>query len=196
LDEIRKSAADKKVIERCIKELRQNTAEEIKTLKKELTFLKRRLQESSDKKEKTLSWLANMLPEKNVTGRVEMEVEQLNVQIEKLKLAITETETKLNQIEIGEGRIELIASFLEDFLNSFKEWDVKQRKLMIRLVVDKAIVYSKDKLKITLSIPLPKNKKLISLPAKKGTTAPCACSTDSAFVPTVPIFALSGVPLV
>lgn len=196
MDEIRKSAADKKVIERCIKELRQNTAEEIKTLKKELTFLKRRLQESSDKKEKTLSWLANMLPEKNVTGRVEMEVEQLNVQIEKLKLAITETETKLNQIEIGEVRIELIASFLEDFLNSFKEWDVKQRKLMIRLVVDKAIVYSKDKLKITLSIPLPKNKKLISLPAKKGTTAPCACSTDSAFVSTVPIFALSGVPLV
>lgn len=193
LDEIRKSAADKKVIERCIKELRQNTAEEIKTLKKELTFLKRQLQESSDKKEKTLSWLANMLPEKNVTGRVEMEVEQLNVQIEKLKLAITETEAKFNQIEIGEVRIELIASFLEDFLNSFKEWDVKQRKLMIRLVVDKAIVYSKDKLKITLSIPLPKNKKLISLPAKKGTAAPCACGTDSTFVPAVPIFALSGV---
>lgn len=190
LDEIRKTSSDKKTIEQCLKELRQNSAEEIKTLKKELSFLKRQFQEVSEKKEKTLGWLAQTLPDKNVTNRISNEVEQLNAQIDNLKRAISETETKLERSEIGEVKIELIASFFDDFLNCFKEWDEPQRKLMIRLVVNKVIVYSKDKIKIILSLPLPTNNKLISLPVKKGTAEPDACGVHDA---TVPIFTLSGV---
>ena len=82
------------------------------------------------------------------------------------------------------------ASFFEDSLNCFKKLTEPQRKLMIRLVVNKVIVYSKDKIKIILSLPLPTNNKLISLSAKKGTAEPDACGAHNT---TVPIFALSGV---
>lgn len=191
MDEIRKASSDKKTIEQCLKELRQNSAEEIKTLKKELSFLKRQFQEVSEKKEKTLGWLAQTLPDKNVTNRISNEVEQLNAQIDNLKRAISETETKLERSEIGEVKTELIASFFDDFLNCFKEWNEPQRKLTIRLVVNKVIVYSKDKIKIILSLPLPTNNKFINLPVKKGTAEPDACGVHDA---TVPIFTLSGVP--
>ena len=190
LDEIRKASSDKKTIEQCLKELRQNSAEEIKTLKKELSFLKRQLQETSEKKEKTLGWLAQTLPDRNVTNRISNEVEQLNVQIDNLKRTSSETETKLERSEIGEVKVELIASFFDNFLNCFKEWDETQRKLMIRLVVNKVIVYSKDKINIILALPLPTNNKLINLPTKKGTSASCACGASET---GVPIFALSGV---
>lgn len=191
LAEIQKSASDEKMIKQCIKELRQSTAEEVKTTKKSLTFLKRQLQELSEKKEKTLNWLTNTLPEKNIASKISSEVESINAQVEKLKSEISEKETKLNQSEIGEIKIELIASFLDDFLASFKGWDEKQRKLMIRLVVNKVIVYSKDKLKIILSLPLPANNKLISLTTKMGTSATGACGTRGCA--NVPIFASSGV---
>lgn len=189
LNEIKKVASDKKVINDCLKDYKLNNLEDVKTLRKEAVFLKRQLQELSGKKERQLNWLSATLPDKNVTRRIALEIGQITEQMEKIKIRLIDIEKELERKEFGEVKIELIVSFLDRFLGFFKEWDFRQRKLFIRTVLTKVIVYSREKSKLIFSLPISKGSNLIDIPTpREGLTRSPAAET----LPVTPLV-LSGV---
>jgi site-specific DNA recombinase len=190
LETIRDTIAKKHIINQCIKEFKKISTEGLKETKKELLFLKRQLQELSEKKEKKFNWIAQTLPDKAVANRMGLEIGQIDRQIEKIKAMINTAEDKINQKETGEVKAETIACFLENFLDSFRKWSVSRRKLMVRLAIDKIIVYGKDRIKLILSIPINRNGRpdIPALP-RQDLPAPPSVAQGAG----VPVFAQSGV---
>ena len=71
-----------------------------------------------------------------------------------MRFRISQLEAILRDKEVDSIKKEAAVSFLKNFKFYFNEWDTRKRKLLLEAILEKVIVYDKERASLTFSIPL------------------------------------------
>lgn len=155
LDEIVKISEQKNLISSALKALKKKNDSQIQELKKEYSLLKRKLEKLTSEQDKKIKWLSDTLPDKKTTQKIGNYIQKLDEQIKDIKNRLSQLDVELKSKEINHIKAEAISLFLKNFKFYFEEWDARRKRLLLESILEKIIVYDREKIQIKLSIPLP-----------------------------------------
>lgn len=142
------------IIQDHIDEHNESRSVVISRLEKELQFAKREIVELIKKRDKKTAWLSENLPDRTVSSIIGQDIEEIARQIKELNSKVNQVELEIEQENLGKVNVEIIGDFLLHFKDMFDKLDIYQKRLLIQSVVKKVTVYSKDRIKLDLALPV------------------------------------------
>lgn len=157
---IKEIASQDTVIKDYVKRASEENSERLKALKLEKLQASQRLTKLNELKDKKIKWMLSHLPSKKVATEMSNEVDKLLDEIEVLKEKLATIGAKMQQVDLDGVNAQIIADFLENFLERFHKLENGERKLLVQSIVKRIEVYNKNKIGLSLTLPiLPEDKK-------------------------------------
>lgn len=158
LNKIKEIASQNTVINDYLKKVSEENSERLQELKREKLQINQRLTKLNEIKDKKIKWMLSHLPHKKVATEMSNEVDKLLSEIEALKERLTNIEAKMQHVDLEGVNTQIIADFLQNFIEMFHKLEVGEKKLLIQSIVKRIEVYNKNKIRLQMTLPiLPEN---------------------------------------
>ena len=153
-NKLKEIANNKAVINDYLKKMAEENDIHLQRLRKEKLRISQRLTKLTQTKDKKIKWMFSHLPNKKVATEMSNEVDRLLEEIDALKERLAEIEIKIQHINLDDANTQIIANFLQNFVEVFSKLELGERKLLIQAIVKRIEVYNKNKITLKLTLPV------------------------------------------